>query len=381
MMRDRVPPALTVLDLFCGCGGFSLGFARAGFEIVGGVEIDPIAYSTHSRHFPPKVEPAAPSDIKRLESERVTKPVYSLYGNDRIKIDVIIGGPPCQPFTRVGRAKLRHVAGNVRAHIEDKRVPLFTHFLRFVAELRPLAFVMENVYYMASFAGRNIAEEVAVSAENLGYNVRYAILNAAWYGVPQMRERLFVTGLDARLGLIPMFPKRTHSLQLPVGYTTSRTGRPDYIPVLPPSNHYVAEIVSERELLPAVTAGEAIGDLPPLTFHLNDHNARKGARKFDTVLPYRPVKPNAYACEMREWPSFESNGAICDHVIRYTPRDYQTFRKMEPGDQYPQAFAVADQRFQEALARIKPQPKHGTGGYRDLYASIVPPYDHSKFPK
>jgi hypothetical protein len=59
--------------------------------------------------------------------------------------------------------------------------------------------------------------------------------------VPQMRERLFVTGLDARLGLIPMFPKRTHSLQLPVGYTTSRTGRPDYIPVLPPSNHYVSD--------------------------------------------------------------------------------------------------------------------------------------------
>jgi DNA (cytosine-5)-methyltransferase 1 len=161
-------PSFNVIDLFCGCGGFSLGFQRAGFEIIGGVEIDPEAHATHSMHFPPSVRPSAPSDIRGLESLEVTKPVDELLYEQRMKIDVVIGVPPCQPFTRVGRAKLRQVAGNVRAHIEDERVPLFTHFLRFVAELRPLAFVMENVHYMASFVGRNIAEEVAVSAEDVG---------------------------------------------------------------------------------------------------------------------------------------------------------------------------------------------------------------------
>src|SRR5712692_212548 len=276
MRQRRVHRKLTVLDLFCVCGCFSLGFSRAGFQIVGGIEIDPTAYETHSAHFPPLVAPGKPHDIRLLDTVRVTRPIESLYPVNQVAIDVIIGGPPCQPFTRVGRAKLREVAGSVRAHIEDKRVPLFTHFLRFVADLRPLAFVMENVHHLASFAGRNIAEEVAASAEDLGYEVRYAILNSVWYGVPQMRERLFIIGIDARLGLTPAFPKRTQAIDLPVGYTTSRSGRPDYIPVLGRSPHYVGEIQVEKELQPAIAVEEALRDLPVLTAHLNDPRARKG---------------------------------------------------------------------------------------------------------
>jgi DNA (cytosine-5)-methyltransferase 1 len=145
-----------------------------GFDIVGGIEIDPVAHRTHPTHSPAKVEPGCPCDIRHVEAAQVTKTSGWLYENDGLRIDVIIGGPPCQPFTRVGRAKLREVAGNVRAHIEDEQVPLFTHFLRFVAELRPLAFVLENVHHLASFVSRNIAEEVAVSAEEMGYDIRYA---------------------------------------------------------------------------------------------------------------------------------------------------------------------------------------------------------------
>jgi DNA (cytosine-5)-methyltransferase 1 len=329
---------LTVLDLFSGCGGFSLGFSRAGFDIAGGIEIDPDAERTHATNFPPKVGPDGPRDIRQVDTYEVTRPLGTLCEGHRARIDVVIGGPPCQPFTRVGRAKLRQVAGNVRAHIEDERVPLFTHFLRFVSDLRPLAFVMENVHYMASFVGRNIAEEVAVSAEDLGYNVRYAILNAAWYGVPQMRERLFIIGTDSRLAVLPKLPKRTHSLQLPVGYTTSRTARPDYVPVLSPCDHYAGAIGSESDLRPAITTEEAIGDLSPLTSHLTSDKARQGARKFEVLLPYRQVAPSAYASLMRGWPCFESDGGVRDHVIRYKPRDYETLKTMTPGDQYPEPF-------------------------------------------
>ncbi len=143
MTARATSPNFTVLDLFCGCGGFSLGFSRAGFEILGGIEIDPVAHQTHSAHFSSKVAPNIPCDIQEVDADQVTKSLCSNYGRERV--DVVIGGPPCQPFTRVGRAKLREVAGNIHAHIEDKRVPLFTHFLRFVADLKPLAFVMQNV--------------------------------------------------------------------------------------------------------------------------------------------------------------------------------------------------------------------------------------------
>jgi C-5 cytosine-specific DNA methylase len=132
----------TVLDLFSGCGGFSLGFSRAAFDIVGGIEIDPDAERTHSMHFSRKVQPNRPCDIQQVDSDEVTQPLSSLFAGQRTKIDVIIGGPPCQPFTRVGRAKLREVAGNVYAHVNDRRAPFFTNFLRFVAGLRPLAHLL-----------------------------------------------------------------------------------------------------------------------------------------------------------------------------------------------------------------------------------------------
>jgi len=120
MLNDASARRLAVLDLFSGCGGFSLGFSRAGFEIVGGIEIDPDAERTHSMNFPPKVQPNRPCDIQKATADEVAQPLSSLYAGERIKIDVIIGGPPCQPFTRVGRAKLREVAGRAHAHIEDK---------------------------------------------------------------------------------------------------------------------------------------------------------------------------------------------------------------------------------------------------------------------
>lgn len=175
---DASARRLAVLDLFSGCGGFSLGFSRAGFDIVGGIELDPDAERTHSMNLPPKVQPNHSCDIQKVAGDEVTQPLSSPSAAERIKVDVIIGGPPCQPFTRVGRAKLREVAERVHAHSEGKRVPLFTHFLRFVAELRPLAFVMENVYHLASFAGRNIAEEVAVSASTGEAETRQGIVHA-----------------------------------------------------------------------------------------------------------------------------------------------------------------------------------------------------------
>ncbi len=297
--------------------------------------------------------------------------------------DVIIGGPPCQPFTRVGRAKLREVARMADAHVHDARVTLYEHFLRFVDELRPRAFVMENVPDLCSFEGRNIAEEIAASADALGYNARYALLNAVWYGTPQLRERVVIIAFRRDLGIEPRFPVRTHRFALPNGYATARVAE-GIVPVVPPHDHYAGEPEPAPRRLSAVTVRQAIGDLPPIREHLAHMQSRRGARRFVEPVEYLGAPACAYQRLMRDWPGLPHGGAPADHVIRYTPRDYATFRRMMPRDQYPEAHAIALRRFDEALRREERKTgrklREGSSRWTELRAAIVPPYDATKFP-
>lgn len=373
------PSHLHFLDLFAGCGGFSLGFTAAGFKCVGGVEIDDFAHDTHVHMFPSPYADPVPRDIRDVDAAAFQPERLGQLPPPRL----IIGGPPCQPFTRVGRAKLREVAKNAAAHIHDERVTFYEHYLRFVDQLRPLAFVMENVPDLCRFAGRNIAEEVAVTAEELGYEVRYTLLNAAWYGVPQMRERVFVIGLRKELGQLPLFPPRTHTLKVPRGYWTGRLSNGD-IPVLPPHGHYATAAEEIINAAPALIASDAVSDLPRITEHMEHMQARKGARRFSNPLAYTCPPANHYQELMRSWPGLHAPTPPPDHVIRFTPRDYETFRRMKPGDQYPQGFQVALARLEEALRREEKasgsRPREGGQRYEDLKRTIVPPYDSEKFP-
>ncbi|MBI2949001.1 MAG: DNA (cytosine-5-)-methyltransferase [Verrucomicrobia bacterium] len=367
------------LDVFSGCGGLSLGFTAAGFQCLDGIETDPHAHETHARNFGGARSTHGPQDIRDLNARD--------YLGSRLPgkaaPTLIVGGPPCQPFTRVGRAKLREVSRLADAHLHDERVTFYEHFLRFVDELRPLAFVMENVPDLCRFAGRNIAEEIALTAADLGYAVRYTLLNSVWYGVPQMRERVVIVGLRRELGLTPRFPRRTHRLLLPRGYFTGRLAN-GAIPVLPPHDHYAGQPDEIARPRPAVTAREALSDLPPIFDHLEHMQARCGARRFNRPVEYAGPPANAYQRLMRKWPGFGEYGPPADHVIRFTPRDYETFRRMQPGDQYPQAYAVALERFEAALRREErttgTRPREGAPRYEELNKSIVPPYDPAKFP-
>ena len=369
-----------VLDLFSGCGGLSLGFLAAGYEIVDGIENDPDAHKTHAQNFHLKTRKSPPNDIQDVSASTHLSSKDIRGGSG---IDVVIGGPPCQPFARVGRAKLREIAGLVEAHIYDERVTLYEHFLRFVAELHPLAFVIENVTEIGRFAGRNIAEEISISAENLGYNVRYTLLNAAWYGVPQLRERIFIIGIKGDVGQIPIFPDRTHKVELPKGYKTSQVANGN-IPFLAPYDHFtdhVGEIINPQL---AVTSREAIGDLAPILDHLVHMEAKKGARHFSDHIRYVSEPCNSYQGLMRRW---LGNGEIPppkDHVIRFTPRDYETFRRMEPGNQYPEAHEIAVLRLKQTLEDVEKERgfklEKNTEEYQKLWDSIVPPYSLNKFP-
>jgi DNA (cytosine-5)-methyltransferase 1 len=375
-----------VLDLFAGCGGLSLGFQRAGFNIAAAVEFDPHAALSHGRNFHAN-DPAhsVPRDITTTSPADLVRDLN--LGDVAEAFDVLVGGPPCQAFARVGRSKLREIDAHPEAFKHDPRAQLYVDYLRYVEAFAPLSVVVENVPDALNHGGQNIAEEIAEALKERGYVARYTLLNAAFYGVPQMRERMFLIAYHRELAGTVSFPEPTHWVDLPPGYEGSRsvalkllgadrfseahsyTPAPQPLPILPP----------------AVTAEDAIGDLPAIDARklLKSGELRRGARRFDKPLPYGGEPYTAYARQMRRWPGFAAPEALMDHVIRYLPRDYPLFARMDAGDQYPEAYQHALEMFEQhldLLARQGVKPRPGSKQYEDIKASIVPPYDAGKFP-
>lgn len=172
------------VNLFCGAGGLAKGFEDAGYEIVFASDVDENAKPTFDRNHNCKMKVA---DIRNTDPPDL--------GFADGEIDAVIGGPPCPTFSLVGRTKINSIKG--RRAAQDERHALYEHFLGFVAEYEPKIFVMENVPDILS--AKN-AEEKKVSGvirkemEELGYTVDIQSLNAASFGVPQHRERVFFIG-------------------------------------------------------------------------------------------------------------------------------------------------------------------------------------------
>lgn len=180
------------IDLFAGAGGMSLGFDNAEFENVLAVEYDKCFAETYSFNFPKHNLKVA--DIKNISNHEIKK----LIGNK--KIDVIIGGPPCQGFS---------IAGKIgRNFIDDERNQLFKEFVRFVEVIKPRIFVMENVAALKTHNKGKTIEEIIKEFERIGYTVKCDVLNAVNYGVPQQRRRIFVIGTLGKENKFN-FPKKT----------------------------------------------------------------------------------------------------------------------------------------------------------------------------
>ncbi|MFC3504084.1 DNA cytosine methyltransferase [Micromonospora krabiensis] len=180
-----------VLDLFAGAGGLSQGFQQAGFEIVGASDIDPDACATFAVNFPDAQ--AICGDIRLPE-------VHESILDAGRGVDVVVGGPPCQAFSQVR---------NHSRIIDDPRNSLYREFVKTVGEIRPLAFVMENVPGMAQMG---VLEQVKEDLELGGaYNVQPNMLDAADFGVPQTRKRLVFVGLRSDLGRTPPLFKGTEA--------------------------------------------------------------------------------------------------------------------------------------------------------------------------
>jgi DNA (cytosine-5)-methyltransferase 1 len=175
----------------------SLGVEQAGFEIVAAVEIDPIHCATHKFNFPNC------QTICRSVTASDGRQIRQLAGLDRQNIDVVVGGPPCQGFSLMGKRAL-----------DDPRNALVYHFVRLVLELNPSYFIFENVAGLTVGQHRRFLEEIIQEFEDGGYRVitDYQVLNAADCGIPQNRRRLFLLG--ARGGEpLPTYPE---SQQKPV---------------------------------------------------------------------------------------------------------------------------------------------------------------------
>lgn len=357
--------------------------AAAGFSLVGHVEMDETAAASYALNFKPPSPDHGP-DWAKARSMIDTDPAalareIGLTGDATEAFDILAAGLPCQAFARIGRSKLRSITGDDDAYKNDARAKLYERFLQYVDLVQPVAIVLENVPDILNFGGHNVPEDICRTLDGLGYAARYSLLNAAFYGVPQMRERLFLVAIDKSLGHLPSFPKPTHAAKLPSGYLSARAAALGKVPKA--GGHYVPVPEARKGLPGAVSAKAALADLPKITEHFAAPTAMR-RRKLTDELPYTSFQGlSAYATRMRTWGGLPRMHAGTDgHLVRITPRDFPIFSRMKSGDDYPKACAVADAIFQEQLAACDPRPEENSEAYVKLRASCVPPYDPGKFP-
>ena len=270
-----------VVDLFAGAGGFGLGFHLAGYDLACSVEQDEWACKTltHNNHSRIVVK----ADIRTLRTKEQIKQICE------VEPDIIIGGPPCQGFSFAGPADKKDP--------KDPRNTLFEDFARWVQHLQPKAFVMENV--KGILTRRNAKHEKVIDIiiqtfRQLDYEVEIWQLNAANYGVPQIRERVFIVGRKQKDEFGK--PPTTH-------YITSQNG-------------HIGSLVKEIQL-PAICVQNAISDLPFL-------NAGEGEEE------------QAYTCiaqsDYQKWARGQQS-ILYNHVaMNHTKRIIERFRHIQAGD-------------------------------------------------
>ena len=169
-----------VVDFFCGAGGLSYGFEKAGFNILLGIDNDAKALETFTQNH---------NDAKSICGDITTitykDHIAPLLRNK--KIDVIIGGPPCQGFSLSGPR-----------NFEDPRNKLYLSYIRLVEEIQPKVFVIENVPGLVGLFKGEVKDNIIKLFANMGYDVKYKILCASDYGVPQSRKRVVFVGVKGK---------------------------------------------------------------------------------------------------------------------------------------------------------------------------------------
>lgn len=290
----------TCIDLFCGCGGFTLGMLRAGFRVLAAIDNDPVAIATLKSNLvdrrTPNLVPVMQvhnRDITQLDPSELAASI------GRSQVGVIVGGPPCQGFSTA-----RQVDGSnhgVRLKADPRRY-LYRDFLRFVEYFQPLIFVMENVLGIRTASGGEYFTRVQSEARVLGrgdgrpgYRVHSQVEDASDLGVPQKRRRQLIIGV--RNDLSGYFNPKLH----PAPRARQNT-----------------------------TLGDAIGDLPSLRA-----GAGESERDYDKTLRMKHVAAGRatarnYLTKVLEVSLADS---LTNHVARpHSARDLRDFRRLKEGE-------------------------------------------------
>ena len=291
-LEEQLPLVLPKLkgplaaDLFCGAGGLSLGLEEAGYNVVVGVDHDEKALETHRAHHPglsTNLDLADPAAVERLGELLAT-----------LNVELIAGGPPCQPFSRAGRSAMRDLVRRGERPSKDMRRELWQSFLRIVAIARPAAVLMENVPDMALDRSMWILRTLVDELEQLGYAVEERVVSTGDYGVPQFRQRLFVVALRDAVSF--KWPE-------PIGQI--------------------------------VTVRNAIGDLPAVEGGWRPANGDNPNDPVASGWTEYPGPQSTFQEAMRLGVTDTQKGRVYDHITRPVREDdAQAFEVMDSGTRY-----------------------------------------------
>ncbi|MDX9974511.1 MAG: DNA cytosine methyltransferase [FCB group bacterium] len=275
----------STLDLFCGAGGITEGFRQSGYTCLYGNDCMKEAIETFAWN-----HPDAWSDERDIEDVDPME-VRQRLGLEKGALDVLVGGPPCQGFSINAPDRF----------LQDPRNRLFKDYVRFLEEFEPKTFLFENVPGLLSLGDGKVFRQILMEFKRLGYCVTEKILFAAHYGVPQERWRLILLG--SRLSQIPM-PEPTHSAG---GRANFRGGT---------TLTFRLDEEARSRLLPFVSVGQAIGDLPRLEMG-------EGAE----IVGYTSEAHSDYAVMMRN-----PDGVTFNHyAAKLSKQNIERMKHVKPG--------------------------------------------------
>lgn len=180
----------TVISIFSGCGGSTLGYKLAGFKELLAIDCDNNSVETFKANFPET--PIWKRDIRNVKSQEILN-----FCNIKVgELDVLDGSPPCQGFSTAGKRQ-----------VNDNRNDLFDEMIRLIKELQPKVFVIENVPGMIKGKMKGRFKNILRNLKALNYSIKIKLMNAKYYSVPQSRERIIFLGVRKDLEKEPIFPK------------------------------------------------------------------------------------------------------------------------------------------------------------------------------